>query len=235
MTPPFDKGGLGCSARRKKGSEEMITSDYYVKDLISSVKVETDSYQEVPQDLILMAYNALMQQLYRTVIREQGIETIERTAAAGGTNTFTIKMDEIQAATGVATPTFEDVLRVEMGAVVFSRATMATSNALKNIYYKNNIGNIAISCDSLITEAVVFEVTFTEKPKLVTTEDLELEDSPVIPVPNEFVPMVYAGVRGEAYKLANQDTLSAKWIADYNAQAETLAKWIAETKPTYGN
>ncbi len=207
----------------------MLKSDYKVKDLIDSVMVETDSYQSVPQNMILMSYNTVICQLYRTVIREQG--KIETETGDALVREKVIKLSGT-GAIGNGKIAFEDIIKVESGPVVYSRATVKTAEALQNVYYKDGNGDLAIIAEGhIVGEVTVF---YLEKPDIVRAEDSDYK-TVTIPLPNEFVPMIYAAVRGEAYKYANQDSLSAKWIADYNAQAETFAAWIADVKPTYGN
>jgi hypothetical protein len=46
--------------------------------------------------------------------------------------------------------------------------------------------------------------------------------------------MVAAKMRGEAYKIANEDGLAAKWLADYNAQLESFKVWAADRNHRYG-
>ena len=53
-------------------------------------------------------------------------------------------------------------------------------------------------------------------------------------VPMEWLDLVGAKMRGEAYKIANEDGLSAKWLNDYNTQLEYLKIWAAKRNERYG-
>ena len=53
-------------------------------------------------------------------------------------------------------------------------------------------------------------------------------------VPNEWIEMVLSKVRGEAYKLAGDDTQAAKWLNDYNTQLEQFKVWVAERQKWFG-
>ena len=55
-----------------------------------------------------------------------------------------------------------------------------------------------------------------------------------IMLPHEFIDLAKTKLRGEAYKLCNEDTLSAKWLADYNALLETFTQWINDKRPNFG-
>ena len=53
-------------------------------------------------------------------------------------------------------------------------------------------------------------------------------------IPPEFLPMLAARLRGEAYKLANEDALAAKWLSDYNAQLDDFKAFSAAHAPSFG-
>jgi hypothetical protein len=46
--------------------------------------------------------------------------------------------------------------------------------------------------------------------------------------------MLAARLRGEAYKLANEDALAAKWLSDYNAQLDDFKAFSAAHAPSFG-
>ena len=53
-------------------------------------------------------------------------------------------------------------------------------------------------------------------------------------LPVEFIDLVKAKLRGEAYKLANEDNHAAKWLNDYNTLLETFKAWIADKSANFG-
>ena len=46
--------------------------------------------------------------------------------------------------------------------------------------------------------------------------------------------MLLSRLRGEIYKVSNEDALAAKWLADYNAELETFKVWAAQHGEVYG-
>ena len=50
----------------------------------------------------------------------------------------------------------------------------------------------------------------------------------------EFIDLAKAKLRAEAYKVANEDNLAAKWINDYNVLVETFKAWVEEKRATFG-
>lgn len=55
-----------------------------------------------------------------------------------------------------------------------------------------------------------------------------------IMVPVEFIDLVKAKLRGEAYKLVNEDGIAAKWLNDYNMLLETFKAWVFDKSTNFG-
>ena len=55
-------------------------------------------------------------------------------------------------------------------------------------------------------------VTYTVRPQRFGTGDL----NGGVPFPNEYLYVLRAKMRGEAYKLVGEDALAAKWLTEYN-------------------
>ncbi len=51
------------------------------------------------------------------------------------------------------------------------------------------------------------------------------EDTPV-PFPDEFLPLLRAKLRGEAFRLANEDALAAKWLGEYNTLLDEFRLYL---------
>ena len=43
-----------------------------------------------------------------------------------------------------------------------------------------------------------------------------------------------AELRGEAYKLCNEDAVAAKWLNDYNALLDSFRQWLVLRQPNFG-
>ena len=74
-------------------------------------------------------------------------------------------------------------------------------------------------------------IIFIVKPELVTTANMSNSN---VMVPIEFIDLVKAKLRGEAYKLMNEDSYAAKWLNDYNILVESFKVWIEDKKPKFG-
>lgn len=55
-----------------------------------------------------------------------------------------------------------------------------------------------------------------------------------IALPIEWLDMLAAKMRGEAYKVANDDGIAAKWLADYNQQLASFKSWCEAKNNRYG-
>lgn len=59
-------------------------------------------------------------------------------------------------------------------------------------------------------------------------------DGDEVMLPMEWLDMVMARLRGEAYKVANDDEQAAKWLGDYNTQLASFREWAAVRGRRYG-
>ena len=59
-------------------------------------------------------------------------------------------------------------------------------------------------------------------------------DSETVPLPYEFVELVKCKLRGEAYKVINDDGVAAKWLAEYDVLLENFKTYIEIHRSKYG-
>ena len=53
-------------------------------------------------------------------------------------------------------------------------------------------------------------------------------------LPYEFLDMVKAKLRGEAYKIANENSIAANWLNDYNAILMDFRAWVETKRASFG-
>lgn len=51
------------------------------------------------------------------------------------------------------------------------------------------------------------------------------EQTAAVALPEEYLELAASRLRGEAYRAANEDELSEKWLADYNGRLEAFTAW----------
>lgn len=124
-------------------------------------------------------------------------------------------------------PTFDDIVKVYVGATELVRTSVIGAYQFQNdlpIYWYDGKDIQIRTTDS------VKKVTVIYKTKPDTDPNYERS----IKIPYEWFDIVLAKVRGEAYKLAGDDTQAAKWLGDFNSQLESFKVWCAERQKWYG-
>lgn len=176
------------------------------KAVIDDVINEADIALEIPAATYLRWLNELEQNIYGGIIK--GTRKEETTGADGK---ITI---------GGAV---EDITAIYAGTDALAKV----SAELLPIVGNSNF--YAISNGEVLTNYgdAEFTVYYTERPPLKTESNYNTE---TVKLPAEFLELAYCKLRGEAYKLANEDGLAAKWLADYNAQIADFAVWHEQRK-----
>ena len=208
----------------------MFNSGIKVKDLIDDVINEADIALDIPYKTWLEWFNSLQRLLYTEIIREQA----EKVIASASENVNLTSLDGI---TG-DTIRFEDIYTVYKGNTQLIKTTLTSGNVFDNCFYKAENGNMIFkSGDEGSLKIIYFvkpaPVTLTEQTVNGVTAEV-IPDSVNVMLPFEFICLVKAKLRGEAYKLANEDILSAKWLNDYNILLENFKKWTADRAPRFG-
>lgn len=208
----------------------MFDSGISVKDLVEELNSEVDIALDIPDTTYVEWLNSLQQMLYSEIIKEQRKKTIENPSSNVISMPFEVGTDENG-------PRFEDIHAVYVGKNQLMKTTLASGAIFGDTYCKAN-NDLWINTLSPLEKV---EIIYFVKPALVTCNthkniNEKYEDgTPVnVMVPVEFIDLVKAKLRGEAYKLANEDSLAAKWLNDYNVLLETFKAWIAEKAPTFG-
>ena len=200
----------------------MFNSEISVKNLIEELKnTEIDIALEIPDATYVSWLNSLQQLLYTEIIKEQKKKVFNARVTNGLINMSSI------ADTGENTPRFEDIHAVYADKTQLMKSTVASGVIFPDTFYKQD-DNLGYNAEPEPTEITVI---YFVKPALVDGD--EIGDAKVM-VPVEFIDLVKAKLRGEAYKLANEDSIAAKWLNDYNTLLETFRAWVAEKSPNFG-
>ena len=203
----------------------MYDSGISVKNLIEELKnTEIDIALEIPDATYVSWLNSLQQLLYTEVIKEQ--KKIVLRADLG----LPIRLSLINVDNNENRPRFEDIYAIYADDTQLIKSTVTSGAIFPNTYYKEN-DDIGYRTKF---EPTNMTIVYIVKPSLVTmTATGKVNDANVM-IPVEFIDLVKAKLRGEAYKLANEDGLAAKWLNDYNVLLETFKAWIADKSATFG-
>ena len=201
----------------------MFYSGITVKKLIDSIKDEADIAPVVNDDNYIHWINALEQMLYSEIIKEQG----EYMFTVTNSEYDLTKINEDYDAEEQVR--FEDIVAVYANIddenIQLKKSTVATGDILPNCYFKYDN---YICFSKGIPDGTEIEIIYNKRPKISTDTSKE------IMLPMEFIELMKSKVRGEAYKLANEDALAAKWLNDYNVLLETFKVWVSDKSPSFG-
>ena len=203
----------------------MFDSGISVKDLVEELKTtEVDIALDIPDTSYAEWLNSLQQLLYTEIIKEQ------RKIAVACPETKLISISSLPIANDENRPRFEDICTIYADGTQLMKTTLASGAIFTDTFSKNSND---ISINTMSTPKNV-EIIYFVKPALVTCNTHKNINDANIMVPVEFIDLVKAKLRGEAYKLANEDSIAAKWLNDYNILLETFKAWIAEKSPNFG-
>ena len=198
----------------------MFNSGIEVTDLIEQINSEADIALDIPDKSYVQWLNSLQQLLYTEVIKEQKKVVLEPPFANNTIDVSKLSED------GENAPRFEDIHAVYADYTQLIKSTVTTGVILPHTYFKID--------DRLGFNAKVekhIAIIYFVKPELIDADDIG--DS-VVMLPIEFIDLATSKLRGEAYKLANEDALAAKWLNDYNVHLETFKAWIVSKSANFG-
>lgn len=199
----------------------MFDSGIKAADLIEEIKDEADIAIPIPDTNYITWLNALEQLLYTEFIQEQGKIEIDNISDS------VIRINTLTVPSGENAVRFEDIYAVYADETQLIKSTAASGVIFKDAYYKtgNDIGINLIKNPSKLT------IVYFVKPELKTKTNISAKN---VMLPLEFIELAKSKLRGEAYKLANEDGIAAKWINDYNVLLETFKAWLTDKRPEFG-
>lgn len=201
----------------------MFDSGISVKSFIQDIKSEADIAPDITDAKYISWINALEQVLYSDIIREQRKVDIEVLNSEGEyINKVPIETDENE-----ADVRFEDIISVFKGDTQLIKTSLLSGGIFNDCWFNN--GGVLWVNTTFKNEDDTITVFYHVRPAEKSSANEE-----VINLPAEFMDLMYSYVRAEAYKYANEDALSAKWQAEYNARLEIFKAWVDARRPSFG-
>ena len=199
----------------------MFDSGITASALIEQIKDEADIAIPISDATYVLWLNALEQLLYTELIQEQGKIELD------GVNGSVIAIDTLNVPNGENAVRFEDIHAIYADETQLIKSTVASGVLFPNTYYKiqNDVGL------NLKNQPEKLKIIYFVRPALKTVDNISTE---YVMLPIEFIDLAKAKLRGEAYKVANEDNLAAKWINDYNVLLETFKAWISGKQSEFG-
>ena len=202
----------------------MYDSGVSAADLIRVLEQEADIALPISNSNWVLWLNQLEWVLYSEVVREQG------RAAAVPDAQRVIKTLELSVGSDQAPVLPEDVYTIYADKVQLIKSTVASGVIFPDTWY---IDGKQIRYHTTAVPKILEVIYFVRPACKEVDQDGEITGGNVR-VPYGFLDMVRARLRGEAYKLANEDTLAAKWINDYNILLETFKTYVEDRRPQFG-
>lgn len=201
----------------------MFNSNISASDLIEDLKSEVDIAIPIPNRSYVTWLNALEGLLYSECIKEQHELILKGYHSEVETTDLECEpdADEIR---------FEDIYTVYADDRQLIKSTLTSGNIFPDTYYKSG-EKIKFNIPNETSEIRI--VYFIRPAHKTVDADDDVQNGDIM-IPVEFMDLVKAKLRGEAYKVANEDALAAKWLNDYNVLLENFKLWLSEKAPEFG-
>ena len=192
----------------------MLHCTVSARELIDSVMEDVGLYQGFPRATYRSLLNETIGRLYTDVVKEEGeVACIPRDG--------TVSLASLPLPEGIAPLQEEDVLRIRkvdeyIHYLPPARFHLATT--LAGSFYTVKGGAILFA-PTYSGHGMTLSYRIRPLPFHKDNEELTL------PISDEFVSLIRAKLRGEILKLANEDALAAKWLAEYNAALPAFAAY----------
>ena len=203
----------------------MYDSGIAARTLISNVSSEADITIPIDSESWYRWINAVEQFVYTEILNEYTSVTLNYAELTN--NTINLNND-ITTANGCAAPNFDDIIKIYADETELDRTSVISGLIFvdKPLYYTDYSGNIKMNLTGYPENIVIVYRLRPELKSSLTDRNIN--------IPIEFIDMLAARMRGEAYKIANEDNLSAKWLSDYNIQLESFKLWATRRNERYG-
>lgn len=203
----------------------MFDSGVTVSELIESINAEADISYDIPDESYILWLNSLEQLLYREVIKEQGEHLTDINGAPFSGVLSLVGVNENENEDDIR---FEDIHAVYSDDTQLIKSSLASGVLFPDTYYKISGG---VGLNLVNTKPNKIKIIYFVRPAIKKAENKETDN---VMLPLEFLDLAKAKLRGEAYKIANEDNLAAKWLNDYNILLETFKAWIEEKRAKFG-
>lgn len=198
----------------------MYNSGVTIADIITELSGEVDIAGSIPDSAYIRWVNSLEQLLYTDVLGFYSAHSV--TLSNGG-----FALSSITSGTGEDSCRYDDIVKVYGDGREFVRAGVISSvifDGDKNIYWQDG-DTVRLSS---IVEPDTVTVVRRIRPAKKTTS------SGTVMLPYEWLELLLSKLRGEAYKLANDDGQAAKWLNDYNSLLSSFSEWASKRQERYG-
>lgn len=201
-----------------------ITADSFIKKLEKEIDTPVEFGTDTC-DYFVQYLNTVEKLLYRNTILEKYSINVPIIDATAEIQQITIAEINTALADTYADINALDIICIYAGDIELSKCTILKFNCFDNVFSIND--NVVLIKADVPAENVDIKIIVSPALHTITKEtDGSYTVSGNVMIPYEYVPMIESYCRSEQYKLINEDTISAKWANDFNAQVESFKAFI---------
>lgn len=201
----------------------MYDSGIKASRLIADTISETDVWIDIPMTDYLGWIDEVEQLLYSEIIKETA--TYEKSASVNTSGE--VDLNSVSTDGESDKPRFDDIYAVYADGVQLIHTEGNVGHIFPDCYWKDG-GNLKYRLEKAPSKLTIY---YFVRPKLKTSAG---GDQKTIKLPPEWVGIIRAKLRGEAYKVVNEDNQAAKWINDYNILIQQFTQYMSARKPELG-
>lgn len=202
----------------------MFDSGICANTLVNELTGEIDVSLMIPNKYYVEWINSFEQLLYSEVIKEQKLKEM----LLPQENPFDIESEAVSL--GENTVRFEDIYTIYADNTQLIKSTLSNGKLFPNTFYK--VGSkLGYNVENGVN---ILKIIYFVRPSLKTVSGTDIISSEHIMIPVEFMDLIKAKLRGEAYKLANENITAANWINEYNVLLETFKAWVESRRQVIG-
>jgi hypothetical protein len=206
-----------------------ITADSFVKGMISEI-----DYPDIPGadasitlSRITEHLNRIEKILYSEIIREIATVDFENPQ-----NNLTIEdINDKVTLLNAGEISFNEIVGVLADDTELTKTNATNFLILRNVFTYNF--DKFLYKKYYVDESVMdLTISFKVLPEKKTITSSTVSGN--VNIPFEFLPLIRSYIRGEEYKLINEDNIAAKWLNDFNAQIEEFKVYIEKNRSAFG-
>lgn len=198
----------------------MYNSGVTVAEIIAELSSEVDIAGSIPDSAYIRWTNTLEQLIYTDILDFYAAQEVTLSDRS-------FSLSSLTPAEGEDAAGYDDIVKVYGDGREYVRAGVISSvifDGDKSIYWQEGD---AVKVSSIVEPDTVTVIRRVRPAKKTAVTG-------VVMLPYEWLELLLSKLRGEAYKIANDDGQAAKWLNDYNSQMSSFSEWVAKRQERYG-
>lgn len=200
-----------------------------IKECVALLKEELDIANLYDDEIYLYYINELLQLLYSDIIRAENVSECSSETAEFSLSDAPVSENE-------RSISFESISRLYVNNRLLTKSSISRAGIFPDIFYKIPDEKLSekISFSSDIAPVYNLKIYYYFRPCIYTKNEEDTNGClNKIPLPYEWTGLLVSKVKGEICKLANEDSLSAKWLGEFNNLLENFKAWCENHNSTY--